>query len=434
MKIHIVQKGDTLWKIAQKYGVDFEQLKKINGQLSNPDDIMPGMKIKIPTAGVPVKKEAPKKEAKINFAPKKEQPIQQHPFANEKPFVSFNMEAEITPNVNVNPPKQELPKAPIQETPKELPKAPTVEVPKEMPKAPIANVPKEIPKEAPKTPAYEGPKPNPAEMNKSPEKDWGHNIPPVSPQTKANFPNQMPTMPPIPPKPANILPNIMNADVEHHESPENNVQADLPPELPTIPYVPVAPQQQMPMYTAPAQPPLQEQQCIPVTPLMPGYGFYYPPVPMAPIAPMASPMMSPPPLHGESSSHQFPGIHESGESHEWTPPQPPMSQTIPASPQPQTMPTAPMQGPGSYYAAPMTPSYGWQPQTYPQPYTTAAPYSPMYQQQPLGYPGYQAGAPTYSPAQMQPMYGPAAQPSSFPPRPQQFFMMPEYGESSEREE
>ena len=51
MKIHIDQKGDTLWKIAQKYGVQFEELKQINSQLSNPDMIMPGMKIKVPGTG-----------------------------------------------------------------------------------------------------------------------------------------------------------------------------------------------------------------------------------------------------------------------------------------------------------------------------------------------------------------------------------------------
>ncbi|MHC8522687.1 SafA/ExsA family spore coat assembly protein [Rossellomorea sp. H39__3] len=56
MKIHIVQKGDTLWKIAKKYGVNFEELKHMNAQLSNPDMIMPGMKIKVPTSGGTVKK------------------------------------------------------------------------------------------------------------------------------------------------------------------------------------------------------------------------------------------------------------------------------------------------------------------------------------------------------------------------------------------
>jgi morphogenetic protein associated with SpoVID len=80
VKIHIVQKGDTLWKIAKKYGVNFEELKKMNTQLSNPDMIMPGMKIKIPTTGGTVKK-----ETKINYAPKKEVQIPPHPYADMKP-------------------------------------------------------------------------------------------------------------------------------------------------------------------------------------------------------------------------------------------------------------------------------------------------------------------------------------------------------------
>ncbi len=56
MKIHVVQKGDTLWKLAQKYGVNFEKLKAANSQLSNPNMLMPGMKVKIPSGSVPVKK------------------------------------------------------------------------------------------------------------------------------------------------------------------------------------------------------------------------------------------------------------------------------------------------------------------------------------------------------------------------------------------
>ena len=80
MKIHIVQKGDTLWKIAKKYGVNFEELKKMNSQLSNPDMIMPGMKIKVPTTGGNIKKEAPigtpsSSGAKTNLGGKKEMPI-----------------------------------------------------------------------------------------------------------------------------------------------------------------------------------------------------------------------------------------------------------------------------------------------------------------------------------------------------------------------
>ncbi|MBH0230003.1 SafA/ExsA family spore coat assembly protein [Halobacillus yeomjeoni] len=73
MRIHIVQKDDTLWKIAKKYGVDFEELKAMNTQLSNPDMIMPGMKIKVPQGKKPVKKEAPK------TTQKKEMPKQKKP-------------------------------------------------------------------------------------------------------------------------------------------------------------------------------------------------------------------------------------------------------------------------------------------------------------------------------------------------------------------
>src|SRR6478609_8734411 len=87
VKIHIVQKGDTLWKIAKKYGVNFEELKKLNTQLSNPDMIMPGMKIKVPTTGGSIKKEAPMsgaKETKINMGAKKEMPKAEQPVTKEQ--------------------------------------------------------------------------------------------------------------------------------------------------------------------------------------------------------------------------------------------------------------------------------------------------------------------------------------------------------------
>ncbi|MFJ7744204.1 SafA/ExsA family spore coat assembly protein, partial [Peribacillus sp. NPDC097295] len=92
MKIHIVQKGDTLWKLAKKYGVSYEQLKKSNSQLSNPDMMMPGMKINIPgnTSGM-IKKEmgSPQvnyqsKETQIQPMQMKEQQIKQQPVIKEQ--------------------------------------------------------------------------------------------------------------------------------------------------------------------------------------------------------------------------------------------------------------------------------------------------------------------------------------------------------------
>lgn len=74
MQIHIVEKGDTLWKISRSYGVSFEELKKLNAHLANPEYIVPGMKIFIPdtkkmesinhpySENRPVKKEMVKKE------------------------------------------------------------------------------------------------------------------------------------------------------------------------------------------------------------------------------------------------------------------------------------------------------------------------------------------------------------------------------------
>ncbi len=126
VKIHIVQKGDTLWKIAKKYGVNFEELKKMNSQLSNPDMIMPGMKIKVPTVGANIMKEAPigaQKET-ISKGATKEKPKKEHPFTKEKP---------IAPAVEIpveKPKEKPITPAPIKETKKPyIPKMPQPIIP-----------------------------------------------------------------------------------------------------------------------------------------------------------------------------------------------------------------------------------------------------------------------------------------------------------------
>ncbi|MGE8053789.1 spore coat assembly protein ExsA, partial [Bacillus mycoides] len=93
MKIHIVQKGETLWKIAKKYGVDFETLKKTNTQLSNPDLIMPGMKIKVPSHSVHVKQ-----QTGSGSAPPKQyvKEVQQKEFASTPTPLGIEDEDEIT--------------------------------------------------------------------------------------------------------------------------------------------------------------------------------------------------------------------------------------------------------------------------------------------------------------------------------------------------
>ncbi|MFM1652383.1 SafA/ExsA family spore coat assembly protein [Brevibacillus sp. B_LB10_24] len=72
MKIHIAQKGDTMWKIANEYGVDFQELLRTNSQLKNPDRISPGVKIKLPAKQVPLKS---REDARLEEAEEKMQEL-----------------------------------------------------------------------------------------------------------------------------------------------------------------------------------------------------------------------------------------------------------------------------------------------------------------------------------------------------------------------
>lgn len=47
---YTVVKGDTLWKIAERYEIGISELIKANPQLSNPSMIYPGQKVNIPAA------------------------------------------------------------------------------------------------------------------------------------------------------------------------------------------------------------------------------------------------------------------------------------------------------------------------------------------------------------------------------------------------
>lgn len=109
MKIHIVQKGDTLWEISKTYGVDFEEVKQLNSQLSSPDMIMPGMKVKIPSSTKPVKKE------KLMIK-EKEKPIVKHPQKemSPKPLPVIKEDDKTGPkHVKVEMPMQHMPMQPV---------------------------------------------------------------------------------------------------------------------------------------------------------------------------------------------------------------------------------------------------------------------------------------------------------------------------------
>lgn len=234
MKIHIVQKGDTLWEIAKKYGVDFQELKAVNTQLSNPDMIMPGMKIKVPTGTVHVKKEAQiggaKKEAQINVAPKEEQI--QHPFAEiaPQPFPVIDFEEEV-PEV-----KEEVKGVETGPYIPQMPQMPQMIIMPQMPAAPP-----QMPV-MPQMPQYQ-----PLEIDIN------------------NFNLMEMGIPQIPTPPTNVLPGMMAPEEEEFE-PEEDFEAQMP-QMPQM--------QQMPQM--PLQQPAMFNNCVPITPVMPGYGFNYVP-------------------------------------------------------------------------------------------------------------------------------------------------------------
>ncbi|MFK2824508.1 SafA/ExsA family spore coat assembly protein [Bacillus sp. B190/17] len=356
MRIHIVQKGDTLWTIAKKYGVNFDELKKLNAQLSNPDLIMPGMKIKVPTPAGSPKKEMPKKakEAPIvpSPAPVKEQPV---------PVPPIEIEEE-----------QPMPISPVTEQPMQIPPA------KEQPK-PVSPV-KEQP--MPVSPVKKQPKPAMPPL------------PPIIPEVEINQIFQMnmnqmqqtvqpqapPSVPNPPAKPNNIFPGLGKKE-EEIESPS------LPIAPPPMPEMEMAPQLQggctyqmnpwMNMHQMAPQvqgygmhPGLYPHWCVPM-PMQPSYGAVENEMMQAPHSAVENKMM---------------------ESPEQTPPNYPMmespEQTLPNYPMMESPEQIPPNYPMMHYPSPdQVQGMQEQMQAMPMPYAPQMYPAPSYPMQPYPTPG-----------------------------------------------
>lgn len=99
MRVHVVQKGDTLWKIAKQYSIGFDELKRLNAHLANPDYIVPGMEIYLPD-GHHVK-EKPKEHIKEKPIEKPHNVVPPHTPAPQPPKV----EQPIAPQPHWQPPQ-----------------------------------------------------------------------------------------------------------------------------------------------------------------------------------------------------------------------------------------------------------------------------------------------------------------------------------------
>lgn len=120
VRTHIVQKGDTLWKIAKQYGIGFEELKRLNSHLANPDYIVPGMEIILPD-DVPSTKQPTSKgqmmpdKAKTIETPQKAKPVEMPPKAKPvekempKPEKPKEEITQVTPVTPVQPAPQIIP-------------------------------------------------------------------------------------------------------------------------------------------------------------------------------------------------------------------------------------------------------------------------------------------------------------------------------------
>ncbi|MBM7701385.1 SafA/ExsA family spore coat assembly protein [Metabacillus iocasae] len=301
MKIHIVQKGDTLWKIAQKYGVNFEELKKMNSQLSNPDMIMPGMKIKVPTSGVPVTKETP------GVMGVKEMPKADHPYANQstKSYPVTEIDNQVAPAKEMAKKEMPIKEMPIKEQPKK--EMPVKEQPKK--EAPIA-LPK-LPKLQPMTPEVdinnyytlnmqippkkEKPKEEPKPIEESPESEVESMempppmmpqqpcypitpITPIMPGCGYNFMPCYPCPPMYQPYPA-MMPQMQAPMMQ----PQFEGMMESPSEMDEVMgmqegYMPMMPQQPMMLGWPPGCMPYGPTQCSPCPP--PYMGMGYQPAPM----------------------------------------------------------------------------------------------------------------------------------------------------------
>ncbi|MGO0060252.1 SafA/ExsA family spore coat assembly protein [Brevibacillus fluminis] len=260
MKIHIVQKGDTMWKIARRYGVDFKELLRANSQLKNPDLIYPGMKIKVPSGRVPARphhhsdsgmgsvKERPHKEAPI-----KEAPIVPPPAVEEE---------EVPPSVETRPYESPEQPAPPPPPAPQIQQAPT-------PPAPI-------PAPAP-TPA---PAPAPAPVVP----------PPPAPQIKV----APPPAPPVVPQPTpQIRPFIKQQPVMPFSPMPNPPVSPFMQPRPMMPPVTIMPLPPMPMPMHPQLPLPQPQ--LPIPQMQPQLPI---PQPQLPI-PQMQPRPYCPPCHAQ---------------------------------------------------------------------------------------------------------------------------------------
>ncbi len=120
LKIHVVQKDETLWNIAQKYGVSVDEVIAANPQISNPNMVMPGMKITVP-ANASNKQQAAtpnKAQPKTQMKEKQEMKPKQQPSNQILPAIEEDEQEKWEPL------KKEMPALPLHFNQQPIPQQP----------------------------------------------------------------------------------------------------------------------------------------------------------------------------------------------------------------------------------------------------------------------------------------------------------------------
>ncbi|MGE7543633.1 LysM peptidoglycan-binding domain-containing protein [Sporosarcina newyorkensis] len=226
MEVHIVVKGDTLWKIARQYNIPFEELKRVNAHLANPDYIVPGMKIFLP---MDKKKPTHKGESS-----------KPHDKTPQKPAKPSQPEMKPPTPAPKPTPKPEKPHPPAQQVPP-LPQKPQMPQTPQKPHTPPPQKP-QLPQkpQTPQTPQYPQ-QPLEPQTPPAPQMPMMPNMPSV-PMWQAVFPicgwmpifdadchPHMPQQPIHPPMQAPIKPLPPKAPIDcHDESPHHHKPAPMP--------------------------------------------------------------------------------------------------------------------------------------------------------------------------------------------------------------
>jgi len=111
VQIHIVQKGETLWRIAKQYGIGLDELKSLNTHLANPDYIVPGMEIILPDHhGGTANKSNMTKEQQTAPMPTKQQQTAPMPTKQQQTAPMPTKQQQTAPKEQMTKPVKEVPK------------------------------------------------------------------------------------------------------------------------------------------------------------------------------------------------------------------------------------------------------------------------------------------------------------------------------------